>query len=98
MELDKLFPALAGYKVLSESISGEKISNVVKVERIYRMPWYASSKKAIANLYKYHNREILSGGCVIHSIAGGWADSMCRTMKLVLQIIPNGGKIVYNEN
>ena len=98
VNIDELFPALAKYRVLSVSISGDNLSNMVYIERIYRVPWYESGIIASYNIHQYDHKEFKLDGATAYSVAGGWADPSCRSMRQIIQVIPNGGRIVYNDS
>lgn len=84
------------YKIVSEKIYGDGISNTVYIERIYAVPWYKSKKRAVEYFSRMGRYAITKDGVFEDHHFMGWADARCQTIGMKFIVVPNGGQIKYN--
>lgn len=83
-------------KMISEEIYGDSVSNVVHIKRIYAVPWYKSKERVVEYFSKIGRYGITVNGVFKDYHFLGWADAKCKTIGMLITIVPNNGQIKYN--
>lgn len=73
-----------------EQIELDRISNVVLIHRKIKIPRFVNAKDY------YYKIALLLKTQAIDTIGPSWGEN-CKTIDFTLIIIPNNGKIIYNE-
>lgn len=85
------------YKIISGRICGDGVSNTVYIKRIYAVPWYMSKERVVDYFSRVWGYAITKDGVFKDYQFLGWCDDKCRTIGMLITVIPNNGKIIYNE-
>lgn len=89
--------ALSKYRIEKETIKCDGISNVVIIERKYKLPRFESKIRACGIFHSINNKPINKDGVKITFYANGWGDADCKTFDMTLVIIPNKGRVIYTD-
>lgn len=92
--MNKIIPAR--YKLLSEEISGDGVSNVMYLKRRYSLPRIESKITALLFFHSMVGERMVKNHAKIIVISVGWGDAYCQTIQVILLVIPNDGKINYS--
>ena len=85
------------YRIISEKIYGDGVSNTVYIKRIYAVPWYMNKVRAVDYFSRTGKYAITKDGVFKDHQFLGWFDDKCRTIGMLITVTPNNGKIIYNE-
>ena len=97
--MDDVFKPLWKYRIESEVVSGDGVSNVIIIERRYRIPWWScwNRGKVLDDFYAFDDKEFHFEDIGIRTHVLGWGDYDCRTIDMLIVCVPNGDNIVYNS-
>lgn len=99
--MDDVFKPLRKYRIESEKILGDGVSNVVRIERRYSLPFrgfWRRRDRAIDEFYDFDDKEFHFEDVGIKTYVSGWGDCNCKTIDMLILVFPNGDNIVYNTD
>lgn len=92
-----MIDTLSKYQIEKETIKCDGFSNVVVVERKYKLHRGESKSRACAFFHSVDRKIIEENGVKITFYAIGWGDAKCKTFDIALVIIPNKGRVIYAD-
>lgn len=97
MKDSEMFHWISQYKVIEEAIKGDKVSNVIYIERKYEIPRFHDKSRALRRFYAYDKEEFNVDNIKVKFYVCGWGDPYCKSIIIKLIVVPNNGKVIYSE-
>jgi len=94
---ERINQALGGkYTLVAMEVKGDKYSNVVTIKLTYKLPLFEPKRLCSSKFNRLKYIEVDSEEEKVIFIPGGWEDDKCKKHSAYVQIVPNGGEIIYS--